>query len=211
MSIPTNPIFPSTLPGLGLPVTRTPVWGTLIQESLAGVELAIQPQTYPRYRYGLTYAVLRQATLYQEVQALMGFYNRMGGRALVFQYQDPQDSIVPTDQVVATGDSTQVAFQLVRARGGFVEPVFAVDSVTNVKVGGVIYASSKYSVSDRGIVTLSTKPSSTQNVAWNGVYNWFCRFDQDSFDFSQITAAADSQGPLWEAKAISFATIKFGA
>lgn len=212
MPIASNPVFPSTsLPGLGLPVVRTPLWMTLSQESLAGVDVPNQPWTYPRYRYSLHFEFLRQGAAFQELQNLMGFFSRMAGRYGVFQYDDPQDDATPTDQAFGTGDSTTVAFQLVRTRGSFVEPVFAVNAVTNVKVATVLQGSSTYSVSNKGVITFTSPPANLSALTWTGTFMWFCRFDKDEVDFEMFTVSSGAGGPLWGVSAMQWTTIKFGS
>ncbi len=87
MPVPTNPQFPtiSTLPGIGLPIIRTPIWKTIGQESIAGVDAPQEPWTYPRYRYKLMVNVMRQASAYAEIQTVMGFFNSVGGKYGVFE------------------------------------------------------------------------------------------------------------------------------
>lgn len=212
MPIASNPVFPSTsLPGIGLPVIRTPMWQTMSQQSLAGVDVPNQPWTYPRYRYSLHFEFLRQGTAFQELQNLMGFFSRMGGRYSVFQYDDPQDDATPTDQAFGTGDSTTVAFQLVRTRGSFIEPVFAVNAVTNVKVATVLQGSSTYSVSNKGVITFTTPPALASALTWTGTFLWFCRFDKDEYDFEQFTVSSGAGGPLWGLSSMQWTTIKFGS
>jgi uncharacterized protein (TIGR02217 family) len=212
MPVASNPVFPTSLAGLGFPVIRTPIWATMDQVSIAGVNVPNEPWTYPRYRWTLTFEFLRQAAAYGELQTLMGFFNQVGGKYGVFQYADPQDGTVSTGQTIGTGDSTTTAFQLVRARGSFVEPVFAVSTMTNVSVGSTIISSTQYTVSNKGLLTVSTfAPPAGQAVQWNGTYNWFCRFDKDDYDFEQFTGSSNQGGPLWLAKSISFTSIKFGA
>ena len=103
------------------------------------------------------------------------------------------------------------AYQLVRALGGFTEPVFAPDTVTNIKVNGVVQGSSLYTVSNKGMVNFLIAPTTGLTVAWNGTFNWYCRFDADNLEFSQITASTDSIGPLWESPSVKFTTVKMGA
>lgn len=212
MPIASNPVFPSTsLLGLALPVIRTPMWQTMGQMSLAGVDVPNQPWTYPRYRWSVHFEFLRQGAAYGELQNLMGFLNRMAGRYSVFQYDDPQDNTSPTDQVFGTGDSTTVAFQLVRTRGSFVEPVFAVNVMTNVKVATVLQGSSTYTVSNKGVVTFNTPPANLSSLTWSGTFLWFARFDKDEYDFEQFTINAGAGGPLWSVSSMQWTSIKFGS
>ncbi len=210
MPIAPNPVFPA-LTGVSLPVIRTPIWKTGMQEPISGADTRLQHWSYPRYRYTLTFDLLRQAAAFGELQTLMGFYNQVGGAAGVFQYQDPQDNAAPPDQFVAFGDGTSSQFQLVRARGGFVDPVFAVDTVINVKLNGVVQNPATYTVDTKGVVNFNASVPLGIPIWWNGSFNWFCRFDDDNYDFEQFTAAADFQGPLWQLKKLTFSTVKFGA
>lgn len=211
MPVASNPVLPSTsLVGLALPIIRTPIWQTMGQQSIAGVDVPNQPWTYPRYRWSVHFEFLRAGVL-GELQSLMGFYNRMGGRFSVFQYDDPQDNTSPTDQVFGTGDSTTVAFQLVRTRGSFVEPVFAVNVMTNVKVATILQGSSTYTVSNKGVVTFNTPPANLSSLTWTGTFLWFARFDKDEYDFEQFTINAGAGGPLWSVSSMQWTSIKFGA
>lgn len=210
MPVAPNPVFPVLSTSIALPIQRTALWSTLTQESIAGVDNPVQPWTYGRYRYTIPYSVLRAAAAFGQLQTLLGFYNGVGGRAGVFQYDDPQDDTAPTDQPFGTGDGTTTAFQLVRTYGAFVEPVFAVNAVTNVKDNGSVVGGGSYAVSSRGVVTFNVAPTAGHALTWNGTFLWFCRFDDDKVDFEQFTAAAVSPGPLWRAK-LSFTTVKFGS
>lgn len=212
MPVASNPVFPSTsLVGLALPVVRTPIWQTLTQLSLGGVDVPNAPWTYGRYRWSVHFEFLRQGAAYQELQSLMGFFNRMAGRYGVFQYDDPQDNTTPADQAFGTGDSTTTAFQLVRTRGSFVEPVFAINTVTNVKVATVLQASSTYSVSNKGIVTFASPPANGSGLTWTGTFLWFCRFDKDEVDHEMFTISTSQGGPLWAVSSMQWTSVKFGS
>lgn len=215
MPVPTNPQFPTftALPGIAIPIIRSPIWNTISQTSIAGVDAPNEPWTYPRYRYKLSYQFLRQAAAYGELQTLMGFFNTVGGKYGVFMYDDPQDDTTIADQSFGTGDLVTTTFQLVRTRGTFVEPVFAVNAITNLKVNGVPKTGGgvDYSVSNKGVITFNAAPAAAATLTWTGTYLWFCRFDNDQLDFTQFTAAADRQGPLWSATDVTFTTIKFGS
>lgn len=207
--------FP-TFAGLTLPVKRTPTWRTLLNESVGGVVIAVSPWTYPRYRYELPLAFLRQSTAYGEIQQLIAFFNTAAGRGLAFQYNDPQDSTSGTDQLVGTGTSTVSTYQFVRAFGGYTEPVFAVSTTSTayvIKVGSTTLSTAAYTVSNRGVLTLSSAAPSGQAVQWNGTFNWWCRFSADEYTLEQFTAAAGGTpgGPLWTLPSITFDTVKFGA
>ena len=98
MTISTAPVFPSTLAGIVLPVKRTPLFNTLIENSVAGVDVSLSLWTYPKYGYELGYSFLRSGASYAEFQTMFGFFNQCYGRGVVFQYKDPTDNTAPTDQ-----------------------------------------------------------------------------------------------------------------
>jgi len=219
MPIATNPVFPALGAGaLAFPFSRTPVWQNMVQQSVAGVETPLAMWTFPRYRYKVTAAYLRAAVAFGEFQTLIAFFNSVNGRWGVFQYTDPLDNAAGPDQVFGIGDGATTAFQLVRAFGGFVEPVFAVNSVTNVKKNGVVQSSpSNYSVSNKGVVTFTSAPSFGDTLTWTGTFLWFCRFDTDEQEFSMLVASytgnnsTDTWGPIFTSSDLTFTTVKFGA
>ena len=134
----SSAVFP-TLTGLGWDVVRTPMWDTTIQQNVSGKEVRMSNYTYPRHQWDLTFDGLRQGTInsvvFGEFATLFGFYNQRQGSFDSFLYADADDNTVAA-QTVATGDGTTKAFQLVRAFGGFVEPVLAPNVVTQVYDNG---------------------------------------------------------------------------
>jgi hypothetical protein len=124
----TIPVFPA-LSVRGWPFKRTPMWRNLKQESISGQETRQQLWTYPRWRYELTYDLLRSSAAAQEWQAIVGLFNQVGGSAGVFAFTDPMDNTAAL-QSFGVGDGATTVFQLVRALGGFVEPVFLPTAAT---------------------------------------------------------------------------------
>jgi hypothetical protein len=118
----TLPVFP-TLPGLEYPVKRSPLASSLRQKAISGRETLQPLWTAPLYKYEVSFSLLRQAATYQEWQLLQGFWNSVmftpGG---VFQFDDPNDNTASVEPF-GTGDGSTTQFQLVRALGGFAEPV----------------------------------------------------------------------------------------
>lgn len=206
------PVFP-TLPSPSLPYSRTPIWRTLVVETLAGVEVNQQAWSYPRYRYKIGSGFLRDNLSFAELQTLIAFYNTCGGRAQVFRFLDAQDSSAGPDQPLGLGNGSQTQFQLLRSFGGYTEPVFAPNVVTNVKVAGVAQSTpGQYSIDAKGLITFVTAPGNGLLVTWTGTYYWYCRFDQDEQEFEVLVAAlaGDPWGNIWDAAALSFTTQKFG-
>lgn len=189
----TVPVFPP-LPGLAWPVKRAPVWKTLTQESLSGKETRIPLYTFPRYKWTLSFELLRTAAAYVELQTLLGFINSLNGGALPFYYTDTND-FSATLQPFGTGDGVTTQFQLVRSFGGFVEPVQSVNATGLVlRVNGVITAAS--SISSSGVVSFASAPAAAATVTWSGTFYWLCRLDADTQEFNEFVAGMFSSADL---------------
>jgi uncharacterized protein (TIGR02217 family) len=176
----TTPVFPQ-LPGLGWPLTRSPVWKTGIQTTQSGRELRTSFMSYPLYKWSANFEVLRTAASYTEFQQLIGFFNSCAGSFQLFNFMDPDDNAV-TAQNFGTGDGVTNVFQLVKSYGGFVEPVLAPLSFTIYVAGTATGATVNTST---GTVTFSTAPASGAALTWTGTYYYPCRFLADTYDFDR--------------------------
>jgi uncharacterized protein (TIGR02217 family) len=215
MGYSTLATFPA-FAGLSLPILRKPIWRTIVEESVAGVETPLQLWTFPRYEYELPFSFLRQASTYAEIQSLISFYHTLGARGTAFQYQDPNDNVAVQGstalQTIAIANGVSTSFQIVRNYGGFIEPVYAVSTISAVFENGSSVSSTKWTISNAGILSFSTYTAAAgSSVQWSGTLNWICRFVDDTFDLSQITVSSDRQGPIWELKKLTFRTVKLGA
>ena len=198
----SNAIFP-TLPGLKWGTTRTPQWSTQVQQASSGREMRAAFWSYPRWKYSLSYEVLRAGNGLQELQQLVGFFNARRGSFDSFLYEDPDDCTATAQQfgVVETG---RTVYQLARAFGGFVEPV------TEPKAAGLVIkagsttltAGTHYTLGTGGRITLLGGATAGQVLTWSGGFYWRCRFLQDSAEFDQFMRQ------LWAAKKIEFQTVK---
>lgn len=194
----SDAVFP-VLPGLKWNIKRTPSWKTLSAESVSGKEIAVALMAYPRRSYSLSYEVLRAGAL-AELETLEGFFNLRRGRFDTFLYSDPDDYTV-TDQAFGTATGTTAPFQLIRTRGGFTEPVRALNGVPGIKVAGVAQTEGvDYTRSATGLIT----PLSawTGALTWSGTYYWRCRFLRDESEFDQFLK------DLWQLQRIDFRTVK---
>ncbi len=206
----SSAVFP-TLAGLGWDVNRTEIWKTELQENVSGKENAVALWTYPRHQWDLTFDFLRQgvvhAATYAEFAQLAGFFNQRQGRFDSFLYTDADDNSV-TGQALGTGDGTTTAFQLVRAFGGFVEPVLAPNAVSAVKVNGVTktagvdYTVSNWGSANPGVVTFTSPPGNGLPITADFTFYWPCRFLDDSLNFAKFAQA------LWKGKKVSFKSVK---
>lgn len=188
-----------TFPGLKWGTTKTPMWSTRVQKSASGRELRASFYSYPIYKFSLSYEVLRGNGL-AELQQLIGFFNARQGSYDTFLFQDPDDNSV-TLQSIGLGDGTKTKFQLVRAMGGFVEPVFALNGTPSIYKNGTLMASG-YTINSTGLVTFTTAPANGDTLTWSGSFYYRCRFAQDSTEFEQFLKQ------LWNAKKIEFFSVK---
>ncbi len=197
----SNAIFPA-LVGLGWSVKRTPMWKTRVQEAISGKETRIADWSYPRWKWELAYDFLRGDASHAEFQALAGFFNQRQGMFDSFLFQDSDDNAA-IGQSLGSGDGTTTAFQLVRAFGGFVEPILAPNVVSNVYLAGVPQGPSAYNVSSAsGIVTFVTAPPAGIAISADFSFYFRCRFVEDSMDFEKF------MNQLWRAKKLAFISVK---
>ena len=195
----TIPVFPS-LPGLAFPVDRTPNSATVLQKSSSGKKSALQLYSFPEYQYTLDIELLRQFSSHTEFDTFLGFINSLGGQGNVFYFTDPDDSSV-TDQPNGTGDGSTKAFQLVRNKGGFAEPVQSVNGTPIIKLDGT--PTVDFTLGATGIVTFGSAPGDGIVITWTGNYYWLCRLDSDN----GVKISKFMNG-MWEAKQIDFTTEK---
>lgn len=199
--------FPA-LAGLMWDVEKTPMFATMIQESVSGRENRISLMSYPKWKFSLRYSVLRDtpnvsspAAPFDELKKLLGLFLKNMGSKTAFAYSDPNDSAV-TDMQFGVGNGSQTAFQLTRTYGAgftFAEPVMNLNgAVTNIKDNGGVVGGGNYSVGATGIVTFNTAPLAGHALAWTGNYFYRVRFLQDAMGFKEFMQS------LWEAQKVEF-------
>jgi len=196
--------------GLGFDVTRSPVWDTTVQQAIGGKETRIAKQTYPRWKWELTYNILRSGAAYGELQELAGFFNARQGMFDTFLYQDADDNSV-TAQALGTGDGVTTNFQLIRSFGGFLEPMLApnVSLPHYIYVNGTDVTSSTSltvwgtsSANGPGIVTFNTAPANGTAITASFSYYFPVRMSEDSVSFSLFLTQ------YYKAKKFSFISVK---
>jgi uncharacterized protein (TIGR02217 family) len=188
-------LFP-TLPGLTFDITREPIWSTTKKTSVSGRRFGVANMSYPRYKYKLSYAFLRQTTGFTEFATLVGFFNARYGDFDSFLFPDPDDYTV-TVQPIGLGDGSNKLFQLVRTFGGFVEPVFDANSAPLIYVNGVLKTlTTDYTISTTGLVTFVTAPGVGLAVTWTGTYYRRMYFSQGTAQFNKFMSN------LWELKTL---------
>jgi uncharacterized protein (TIGR02217 family) len=191
------------------PAKRAPLWRTLHQESVSGLDNPIPLWSFNKWMYELTISLLTsnsvafQNAIAQEWQAMNAFFNTVQGSFGVFQFNDTDDNTA-TAQLFGVGDGVTTAFPLTRTMsgaGGFTwnEPVFA-PTITDIKINGTPTVA--YTLGTQGLVTFNSPPAGGASLTWDGTFNWLCRFQDDQMDFSKFMSG------LWEIKALKFTTIK---
>lgn len=179
----SDAIYPTNLPGLTLDTTFTPIFNTLIQSSESGAENRMALQIYPKWQVDLKYEFLRSNAGLPELQQLLGFYLARLGPSDSFLFASPVDSTVAL-QPIGAGNGTNKDFQLMRALGGFSEPVFwPVQASVQAYVGSTPVASS---VGAYGMLTLAVAPTVGASVFWSGSYYYRARFADDKLDIKRF-------------------------
>ncbi|MEY2891171.1 MAG: hypothetical protein RJA98_1079 [Pseudomonadota bacterium] len=193
----SNALFP-TLPGLAWDVRRIPVHSTTVKTAVSGREYRARNMAAPTYLYKLSYEFLR-ADASDELNTLLGFYNRHGGQFDDWLFDDPDDRLVQ-DQVFAVADGASQRYQLVRTQGGNTEPVYAPAGIPTVIVNGV--ATTAFTLAANGVIVFNAPPTAGAVLKWAGYFYWRCRFTTDQLEFSKFLHQ------LWTAKSVEFKTIK---
>lgn len=192
------PVFPS-LAGIAYPVKPSIEWPTVKQDALSGKRIRVPLCTYPIRHWDVPFSFLRSDSTNLEWQTFIGFINSLQGPAQLFAYDDPNDDAV-TSQEFGEGDGTSTAFQLVRALGGFAEPVFLVNGTPTIKVNGT--PTTPASISAYGVVNFTTAPASAATLTWTGSFYWPCRLDDELTNLSQFMQR------LFECKSLKFSSEK---
>lgn len=172
-----NQFYP-TLPGRAWPIRRTAIYKTDRHEAVSGRELGIARWAYARYRWELTYDVLREAM--SELRAVAGLFGYCRGSFDTFLWADPDPSFsVANGHQFGVGDGVTTKFQLARDYASqFIEPVAAVASGPSIFVNGTLNTANVVTPL-AGYVTFSTPPANGVPLTWSGTYFWRCRFDVD--------------------------------
>jgi uncharacterized protein (TIGR02217 family) len=202
------PVFP-TLPGMAMATKRSPVWRTGEQFTLSGKDTTISYMSYPLYQWSVDLAALRSYGGMTELAQMIGFVNNVAGKAGSFLWLDPEDNAVVA-QGFGTGNGTLKTFYLVRAYGGFTEPVQQPGGQAGNPGSITIYVNGVAKVQGTdwsfgtlpGSIVFVTAPASSAALTWTGPFYFLCRFMQDSQEFGQEFWQA------WSTSALKFQSRK---
>tara|TARA_Y100000114_G_scaffold74476_2_gene68306 strand:- start:80 stop:1069 length:990 start_codon:yes stop_codon:yes gene_type:complete len=181
-----------------------PGFATIVQQTASGHEFRVSRTSQGRHRFRLRKALQSQ----QEAIDLKAFMLARRGSLHSFRLKDWLDystastgTAAPTssDVIIGTGDGTNTQFQLIKVyNDGGPSPYqrtisCPVTGTTVVAVDGV--ATTDFSVSTAGVVTMDTAPSVGQVVRAGCEFDVPVRFTQDVDKFLQVQSAAFE---LWD-------------
>ena len=179
----TVPSFP-TLAGITYEFKRRMEFRSARHEAISGARSIVPLRSQPVWTWEIPLGFLRAAAVFggslAEFETLSAFCADRISQGLAFGYTDPNDNAVSA-QPFGQGDGVTRAFQLVRALGGFTQPVYLA-TPAQVTVAGTPTAA--YTVSAKGLLTFTSPPAYGAALAWTGVYQWLCTFDVDDVAFT---------------------------
>jgi uncharacterized protein (TIGR02217 family) len=214
--LPVIPVFPQ-LPGLSIEQVKRPKFSTARGVATSGREIGLGYWSRPQWEWDLTFNALNDQNQYYaqsvagaDIKTLIGFFLTVYGSLSPFFYQDPDD-YQQTMQPLGTGDGNTTTFLFTRTFGigGFVgtEPVGGVNTEEpiSIYVGGVLQ-STGITINTQtpcgNYVQFATPPAAGEVITASFNFWYFCRFKDDSYDFSKF------MDNLWEQKGLSIFSLK---
>jgi hypothetical protein len=179
----SNALFP-TIPGISIERDEEPEFSTKIITSVSKKEYRASLAASPVYNFTLKYNFLRKAK--GELDQLKGLFLASLGAFDSFLLDYADDNAV-TDQLLGVANGSQTQFQLLRGLGSsFVEPIMNVNTLGNVKVGGVTKTlGTDFTLSSTGMLIFGSAPISG-NVTASTSYYYRCRFMEDKLKFNRF-------------------------
>ena len=201
----TSPIAFPTLPGQGWSVHKRPTFSTRVAAHVSGREVRRANYADALYEFEVTFDGLASSGFAGlgagSLQTLLGFYLACAGQYGTFLYTDPSDSSV-TGQPIGLGDGVTASFTMVRAIGGFSEPVGWVTAVSNVYLADKAQSSAAYTLAPPNILTFTSAPAAGTAIAADFSYAFVCRFLDDQEDFENI------MNGLWQMQSLKFRSVR---
>ena len=211
------PLIYPTLPGLTFDVIWRPkAINATPQVHSSGREVRIGYAQYPLHEFELVYSLLRGRPGEIEFKTFLGFFLALQGSLNGFLFKNPDDFSV-VGQAFATTDGINSQFgPLVRTFGASgmtgTEPVGYVDVTQpfNLYLDGALVdpndPSLGYSVQTTQPVAQYVKfnntPAAGHVLTVDMTYFYYCRFADDTMDFSKFMAG------LWEVKQVKLASLR---
>lgn len=192
---------PNLFPALpnGFPVSAKPIFANVSGGMQTGRDMRAFQQVLPIWEFELNFEELRDRTqnaaldpefpgFEQFVDLAQFFLSGVGqfGRFLFDAWWDNSR----LDQPIGIGDGTSGNFTMVRTWGydglQFLEPVGAVNVITNVKINGVIQSPSVYSISNNNILTFQTAPGAGLSITSTFSYYYLCQMAENQQDYTEF-------------------------
>lgn len=172
----------------------SPEFSTAVQKAVSGREVRAAFMAYPRWRFSLSYEVIRATPDMAELSTLLGFFLSRHGMFDSFLYLNPADNAASAMQF-GVGDGSTRTFPLSRSLGGFVEPTQNVSSPV-IYLNGT--PTSAYTMDGKANITFTAAPGAGVVLTWSGTFYYRCRFLADVSDFNNFAEA------LWDLKKLEF-------
>ena len=190
MSFIESPKFPDKV---SYGSTGGPSYRTTIVEMVSGREKRNIEWSLPRMKYNAAFGV---RTL-QDLETVIAFFHACYGRGRAFRYKDWSDfkscgieeTVSATDQLIAFGDGSTTAFQLLKVytvgtatlARDITKPVFG---TVKIAIEGVEQASGWTVNTTTGIVTFSSAPANLAQIRAGYEFDVPVRFDSDEMQLS---------------------------
>lgn len=224
MPAPSGVISP-TPPWLGYvgvewTVKKSPSMETTIQRARTGRESRTIYQSRPDWKFAFIFNVLRDnsalarnvAKSYplNEFETLVSFFLGRSAQGLPFFFKDPTDYIITDQSINPATTAGQTDFQMVRSfgNGGYVEPVFGIDTTAScvVKIDGSTVTTYTKNVPYDGWIRFTgaaatTLASGSHAITASYTYLFKARFEKNILDFT--TTNLD----LWEARTVGLVSV----
>src|SRR5574343_615910 len=196
------------LAGQSFLVRKAPNFKTEVKTAVSGREIRRPLWSYPFWRFGVRYEVIREKPTLKELSLMLAFFGGLKGQANALYFLDPNDKTVALGQNIGTGNGTNRTFQLTRTISAtvngvtktFTEPVLAVNGSPTVQINGV--TTTAYVLNPYGVVVFNSAPANGAVLTWGGEFLFVCRLERDEFEPSEMVSQ------LWSLDGLDFRSIK---
>lgn len=174
---------------LGLGASGGPAWQTEIVTLASGAEIRNARWAGSRRRWDLVSAI----STVQDLAVLSAFFEARRGRLHGFRFRDPADhtsaapgaAVTATDQLIASGDGSTTAFQLLKNYGGVTRPITRpVAGSVRLALDGAEQGAGWSVDAATGLVSFDTPPAAGVSIAAGFEFGCPVRFDTDQLDLT---------------------------
>lgn len=168
-----------------------PEFSTVIQESVSGQEQRVKVWAKCRAKYDIAYSVLHSDDPVGSYRAVLALFYAHNGRFRPFRFKDWSD-FEADDTNFGTGDGSETIFQLAKTYDPslvllntpgsltYTRDIYLLATTPVIKVNNVTQTvTTHYTISDTGLVTFVTPPTTGHALTWTGEFDIPVRFDVD--------------------------------